>query len=605
MHTRIQTFISISIGLFFLQAIRVVFSTLFGFIVDQIFIGPTDLWLPLSNTLVLLAFIAPLFSKHVRAGSTFVLLSGLARVFFTISDVRFRYGAALVVLATGGLYLGALLNRSRHRFLKAMFAAFALDLLLRNLGDTYDLGMRTWWMAIQIVWALALFWAVRSDLEINDSKGGGISAITGLAVGCALFLESSLLGLPNAIARWSATSYAFTAPALIAITVLPLSGDWWWGLARRLSGARIVLPVLLTISLAGGYFLQGIPAALLLLLGQSLLLLALSILLARDQQGSGAPLGYGMALLLVLAFYNAFSFTYPYALPALRELGWVAYLAAGAVITLAFLGRRQWEPREPGKRTDAAGMLAGAIALITTVAVVLPQPVSDAADDGVLRFSTFNIHYGYDGEWRYMLEEQANVIEESGADVVALQEVDTGRITSYGVDNAYFLARRLRMHVEYLPTVEHLTGIAMLYRGEVAATGSEMLTSLQEQTGIIAVELANGVSCFGVWLGLSDEDTLVQVEQALRFIGDADPACFGGDFNAKSDSELISRVTAAGFVDPFETLGITPPPTSPAEQPMQRIDYVFIRGLIPIDAWVTDSVASDHRQVVVQATKFP
>jgi endonuclease/exonuclease/phosphatase (EEP) superfamily protein YafD len=48
-------------------------------------------------------------------------------------------------------------------------------------------------------------------------------------------------------------------------------------------------------------------------------------------------------------------------------------------------------------------------------------------------------------------------------------------------------------------------------------------------------------------------------------------------------------------------LGISPAPfTSPAIDPESRIDFVFVRDLIPVDAWVSESLASDHRMVVVE-----
>jgi endonuclease/exonuclease/phosphatase family metal-dependent hydrolase len=609
MNTRIRAFITISISLFVLQAIRVVFSTLFGFIVDQIFTGTPDLWLPLSTVLILLAFIAPVFSKRLQSDRAPGLLAGLAalaRVLLGINDIHIRYGAALVVIAAGGLYLAAVLGRSRPRVLQALLAAFALDLLLRNLGDSYDLGLRSWWIPIKILWALAIWWAGRSDPEGSETGSGGISALTGLALGCVISIESSLLGSPNAIARWSDTPYALWAPTLLAVSVLPLTGDWWLRFARRLSGVRIVIAMALTLSVVGGYFLQGVLAAFLLLAGKVLLLLSMTILIMRPQRGTGAPFGYGMAVLLLFNFYTAFSFTYAYTLAALRDLGWISYLGVGLVIVVGMLASREPGGEQTGSMTSTRIILIGALAVAASVIRVLPQAGTDPMEDGALRFATYNIHYGYDGKWRYMLDQQANTIAESGADFVALQEVDTGRITSYGVDNAYYLARRLGMQVEYLPTVEHLTGIAVLYRGQAAAMASDYLTSPQEQTGIIAVELASGVTCFGVWLGLSNEDTLDQIDEALSLIGETNPACFGGDFNAEPDSELIGRVRAAGFIDPFETLGIEPAPlTSPAEEPAKRIDFVFIRGLVPFDARVPDSVASDHRLVVIEAARFP
>ncbi|MBE9479649.1 MAG: endonuclease/exonuclease/phosphatase family protein [Chloroflexi bacterium] len=237
------------------------------------------------------------------------------------------------------------------------------------------------------------------------------------------------------------------------------------------------------------------------------------------------------------------------------------------------------------------------------VVSVWPQAKKPLPEDR-LRLATYNIHYGYDDDWHTTLEDIARTIEREGVDVIALQEVDTGRMTSYCADNAYFLARRLGMNVVYLPTVEHLTGIALLYKGPQAPEDSTLVASLQEPTGVVHAALTwkgMDLHSYGIWLGLSDEDTMRQIEQALEFIGARSPASFGGDFNAEPDSPEVGKVFQAGFADPFELLGISPAPfTSPAIDPESRIDFVFVRDLIPVDAWVSDSLASDHRMVVVE-----
>ncbi|MEJ2561904.1 MAG: hypothetical protein P8Z42_04360 [Anaerolineales bacterium] len=198
----------------------------------------------------------------------------------------------------------------------------------------------------------------------------------------------------------------------------------------------------------------------------------------------------------------------------------------------------------------------------------------------------------------------ARAIAKDGVSVVVMQEVDTGRITSYGVDDALFLAHRLDMNYVYLPTVEYLTGIAVLYRGPLMPSEQQLLTSLQEQTGIIHVSLASEgspLNVYGTWMGLSNEDTLQQIEEALAFIGDSPNVAFGGDFNAEYQEPVPQAVVAAGFEDPFIALGIDPPPlTSPAVEPQSRIDFVWLRDLKPHAAWVSSSLASDHRMVVVE-----
>ena len=48
--------------------------------------------------------------------------------------------------------------------------------------------------------------------------------------------------------------------------------------------------------------------------------------------------------------------------------------------------------------------------------------------------------------------------------------------------------------------------------------------------------------------------------------------------------------------------GFDPAPTSPVIRPAERIDFVWLRGLDVKDARVLDSLASDHRMVLVEAS---
>jgi len=288
----------------------------------------------------------------------------------------------------------------------------------------------------------------------------------------------------------------------------------------------------------------------------------------------------------------------------------VVYLAAAVA---AFAGAVAQTPqlipwKDLGNRIPVV-WLTGAISLAIAAASIWPQPALAPHQPALLRLATYNIHYGYDAAWHFNLDRMAKEIEEEGVDVVALQEVDTGRLTSYAVDDAYYLGRRLGMNVAYLPTVEHLTGIAVLYRGPSLAVEQRLLTSLQEQTGIVRVDLELGdhtLSAHGIWMGLSNEDTVRQIREALEFIGDRSPASFGGDFNAEPGSPVVQAVLEAGFEDPFALLRIEPaPPTDPAIHPHKRIDYVWVRGLAATRAWVSTSEASDHRMVVVEVQPAP
>jgi len=61
------------------------------------------------------------------------------------------------------------------------------------------------------------------------------------------------------------------------------------------------------------------------------------------------------------------------------------------------------------------------------------------------------------------------------------------------------------------------------------------------------------------------------------------------------------QATRVPFCPALRLGGFPPAPTDPAESSHKRIDYVWLGGLDPTDARVLDSLASDHRMVVVEA----
>jgi endonuclease/exonuclease/phosphatase family metal-dependent hydrolase/MFS family permease len=604
---------------FFFQSFRVIFSVLFGIIYDRVFVGPIDAWLVISIVLLLLALLLPALaptkptSQELAVAAAVVVIT---RIGLSINNPEVRYWSSLVVIAGSGLFLAGLLKRARRAVLLGFLLALALDVAFRAVGQTYDAALRVGWLPYQILVTVLLLiliaWSARNaEFQNRERRPPNVGILWGLSFGGLLFLELSLLSLPNAIARWSQWSYVAIAPTLLMITLLPLSSRvrrTILDLTQPRSWLRIFFAGLLIGTLLYGYFANGIFAAFSLLLSQTLLLIGLVGMLSSEDRLEANPgpwIALGSLFFLVLNFLNAFAFTYPYTLPFLRGLGWVFYVIAGLPVAAGVL--RHAGPFDLMADAGSGYIWALPFAATTLVLVgisIWPQPVAKLPEDGNLRLATYNIHYGYDEHWRYTLENIASTIEDNDVDVIALQEVDTGRLTSYAVDDAYYLARRLKMGALYLPTVEHLTGIAILYKGTPEVRTTKLLTSLQEQTGIAHILLNSGSSSlhsFGIWVGLSDEDTVRQLNEALDFIGASSPATFGGDFNSTPETPVIQAVEKAGFTDPFIELGINPPPlTDPATSPTKRIDYVWIRGVKPLKAWVSPSLASDHRMVVVE-----
>lgn len=608
---------AISVLLFFLRGMRVLFSMMFGILYDQLFAGTPDIWLPVTLLLVVLAFLAPAAATDQPTRRWMMLVvfaAALGSIGLSVNDALLRFASALVTVAAGGLYLAGLLTARRLLVLPSLLLALGLDQVMRAMGHTFDLAIETGWLPVQLVWAglvvfFAMFLGGRSGP--GEARTGVFSRRAAVGLGALLFLETSLFGLPNAVAHWAEVPYAIVAPMILVLTALPLSPAVRHAIEQYLVPTpprRVVLALVLAGCLAVGYFVSGAPALVGLMLGQFVLLAFLVLIIDGRPpmpRAVGSPLAGGMALLLVLVFLNGFAFTYPYTLPILRGLGWAVYVGAALVLAWSTYHQRPGGLLRQEVRVGNPWVLSLIVASVVVVGVMtFPRPAAPWPQGATLRVATYNIHYGFDADWRFNLQAMADLIESNEVDVIALQEVDTGRLTSFAVDDAYYLGRRLGMNVAYLSTIEHLTGIALLYKGPLVATDAALLTSSQEQTGIVHAPLRPGeglLHAYGIWLGLEDEDTLRQITEALTFIGDSHPVTFGGDFNAELGSPVTDAVQANAFEDPFAQLGIEPAPgTDPAVDPVKRIDFVWLRGLTARQAWVPESTASDHRMVVTE-----
>ncbi len=597
--------------LFLLQTVRVLFSVLFGIIYDVVFGGTVAFYnLLLVMFCVIAAFLTPLALPRRGGRKAFLaaaVVAALARVPLTINLPTVRLWSSIVLLAAVGVYAAALLRERPRAFPVALVLALAADQLLRAAGNTYDVSLRAWWLPLQIVLSLGVcvvaWLAARAPVE--TSNGEGIGILSGLAVGAFLFLETSLLAFPNALARWSGVDYALVAPLLMAATLAPLALGFHEG-GDRFGGVLDALLLLLVsgVALAWGTHGKGIFVALVRLAAQFLIVSAFFCVVGpRQKDRTGPALALGMFLFLVLNFALAFAFTYPYTIPAFRDKGVYVFVLAAVFICVPVLFYRpaQSEPTTPQRARWS--WLAVAAAVLLTLVFAWPPRFTPRASAGPIRVGTYNIHYGYNTPWQFSLEAQARTIAESGADIVMLQEVDACRITSYGVDDALWLARRLGMQEVYAPTLEGLSGIALLTRFPIAASDMQWLTSQLEQTAIVHAQVMVGdqpLDAYGIWLGLEPAERARQLDDALTFIGTASPAVLGGDFNSTPDSPIYARIRAAGFEDPFVVGSFDPAPTDPAIEPTERIDFVWMRGLEVRDARVLDSLASDHRMVVVE-----
>lgn len=602
-----------AILLFFLQGLRVLLSSLFGLAYDVVFaqrMGAAEL--AAVGVCVLAAFVAPLLAPRRKERLGLLVsatLAAAARVLMTVNQPDLRLWSSILVTGLSGLFAATFLRRRPDTFAASLALAFAMDQLLRAAGNTYDVSLRARWLPVQVLLSGAtctMSWLLFSRHRKGDRplREGGIDIPSGLCLGALIFLNTSLLGFPNVLGRWTGADYALVAPLLMAATLLPLLRSARWG-----GFALFVLTLL--IGWLTDHRLHQLALLAPMLLAQRSFVSSLRTL-AEPSEGERPRLAFalGMTLFLLLNVALAFAFTYPYTFSFFRGKGDYVFLIAVAILLIPALAsgaaaQRRWE-------WSGAAPAWGAAAGLVLVTVVLAQPPRlerGTAGTESFRVGTYNIHYGFDSNWRFTLEEQARTIEESGADLVLLQEVDAGRMTSYGIDDALWLARRLGMRHVFGPALEDLSGVALLSRFPIQERRTEHLTSELEQTAIVHAQVLLDQSdptprlaadVYGTWLGLEPDERARQLKDALKVMGDASPAILGGDFNATPGSPVYESLCASGFTDPFAAIGREGSPTSPAIDPKKRIDFIWTRGLEAKDAQVLDSLASDHRMVVVE-----
>ena len=215
-------------------------------------------------------------------------------------------------------------------------------------------------------------------------------------------------------------------------------------------------------------------------------------------------------------------------------------------------------------------------------------PVERPSPKNEFKFMTYNIHFGVGMDDLLNLERIAQNIlsEDIDPDVIGLQEVENGRLTSHGIDMALWLARRLNMYYFYFPAInEHAYGLTLLSKYPItSATGYQIPSISLERVlihGVVRINETLEIDVFVTHLGLLDwdEDLEAQVNFVLQKTNDVNETSnkiLMGDFNLEYNSSQLAPVNTT-FTD---TLGGVPRPrTFPSinlfGKLTESIDYIF------------------------------
>lgn len=252
--------------------------------------------------------------------------------------------------------------------------------------------------------------------------------------------------------------------------------------------------------------------------------------------------------------------------------------------------------------------------------------------------------YGLDGE--IDVGRIAEVIRETGAELIGVQEVDRFMERSGMADQAAELAEKLGMHYTYganlviesenpqLSLQDDVVRVSTVQNPEAAEYGTLILSAYPivfernvrlpvpsgmeeddlEPRGLLEAHVdveGTKVRFCTTHLGLSEEERGVQSEAVVREIGPGDvPTIFVGDMNALPSSQVIARFKER-WTDVLEEAGLGEQPTciiprngsSPTmqDEPTDRIDYIFCSSHFTIkDAEIIPKIVSDHVPIVAK-----
>ena len=262
-----------------------------------------------------------------------------------------------------------------------------------------------------------------------------------------------------------------------------------------------------------------------------------------------------------------------------------------------------------------------------------------------MKILTYNIHHWEGTDGRVDVDRVAQVVHESGADIVALNEVFHPATTETdALPLLEAMARHLGMAYVFGETLSYYPeagfpapyGNALLTRYAVLSAEAHLTVDLpgREQRGFLRVVLDVGgtvpLAFYVTHLDHRHEDArLAQVKSMLQLVArySDQPHVLVGDFNALapcdyeerpqelarlvaqegasreklSGLQVVPYLLQAGYVDAYLAAGHGPAETWSAERPCVRIDYAFLspslaERLRRCQRWETplSLAASDH-----------
>ncbi|MDZ7837627.1 MAG: endonuclease/exonuclease/phosphatase family protein [Actinomycetota bacterium] len=319
-----------------------------------------------------------------------------------------------------------------------------------------------------------------------------------------------------------------------------------------------------------------------------------------------ASFGLGGILFFILAFiyYGSYDLVLPFQ-PWLLGMAAALLVAACGAVSVSSLGK-VFELKLTTRPVYALIALL-VVPLIIFITYTGSSPYRFQKDS--VRVMDYNIHQGFNIDGYLDLESIARVIEGSGAEVVALQEVSRGWIINGSADDLWWLARRLGMNYLFMPASDPVWGNAILshYPLEFKQGGFLPRLGAPLRRSYLLAEANTGpagnINIMVTHLHhIMDQGDIrqQQVQEVISQWNGLPRTLILGDFNAETGDPEIEMMQEAGLVDSQLDQGKQEQLTWVHYEPYRRIDYIWATPDLKLsNLEVIYSRASDHLPVAV------
>ncbi len=202
-----------------------------------------------------------------------------------------------------------------------------------------------------------------------------------------------------------------------------------------------------------------------------------------------------------------------------------------------------------------------------------------------LKVMSYNIHIGQDASNKDQLQNIADLIKSSKADIVGLQEVDSMCNRSGKIDQMKFLAEKTGMYYTY---ARHFAfdggayGIGILSRYPLSDIKDHRIILTSDGKSDAATRALLTASIFlgskkttfaTVHMDYRDSNSRVaQSEELVKLLGTMDmPVILTGDFNANPGTKEVLTLETI-----LTDTGIDSDLSYPAVKPVKKIDFVMV-----------------------------